>query len=543
MLEKSNPENVVELDQPNVTTIGETSISDEAPAASNPKVKGSWGRRIVTFLRASFQFLLMIAVLAGAYTLMDRMVNSREEPTKRPFREATFTVESLEAVQTAHRPSILVYGQVETARDVELRPLVNGEIIDVNDKLTAGMRIEEGELLVSIDPFNYEGAIREAKANLMQVQASVREIDARLASENDQLISAQDQLELARADLERAQSLAASGTLTNKQVDDRVLLVSQRSQSVSQRRNNIIINEAQKEQQLANIERLEWKLNEAERQLENTKLYAPFGGVVSNANAEPGRSVGSNDVLVSIYDDSQLESRFTLTNAQYGRMATDSDPLIGREVEIIWTIGTVNYKYKGEIDRIGATVAAERGGVEVVARIKPEDHAAQIRPGAFVEILVPDRAYNDAIKVPETSVYDQSHVFIIEEGQLVRKNVEILAFDGSSAIIKGTGESALKSGDKILTTRLTEATEGARVRAPGAAERRQGNGGQRQGNGERRQGGADQRQNGAQDGTRQRPEGAGQRQREEQNANGERQRPAGQSGERQRPNPNTNSEG
>lgn len=470
MLEKSNPENVVELDQPNVTQLSETPKNDEAPDSSKPHPKSSWGQRLVTFFRASFQFVLMVAVLAGAYTLMDRLVSSREEPTKRPFREATFTVETLEANQTAHRPSILVYGQVETARDVELRPLVSGEIVDINERLTAGMRVEQGELLVSIDPFNYEGAIREAKANLMQVQASVREIDARLASENDQLTSAQDQLELARADLERAQSLARSGTLTNKQVDDRVLVVSQRSQSVSQRRNNIIINEAQKEQQLANIERLEWKLNEAERQLDNTKLYAPFGGIISNANAEPGRSVGSNDVLVSIYDNSQLESRFTLTNAQYGRMATDSDPLIGREVEIIWTIGTVSYSYKGEIDRIGATVAAERGGVEVVARINPEDHAVQIRPGAFVEILVPDRAYNDAIKVPETSIYDQSHVFVVEEGKLARKDIEIFAFDGSSAIIRGTGEQPLKSGDKVLTTRLTEATEGVRVRAPGKAE-------------------------------------------------------------------------
>ncbi|MEP3198390.1 MAG: efflux RND transporter periplasmic adaptor subunit [Lentilitoribacter sp.] len=541
MLDKSNPEqgseqgpkpvteNVVELDQPNVTPISDIPKSDEAPAASPPKNKRSWGHRIMMFARAIFQFVLMIGVLAGAYTLMDRLVNSREEPTKRPFREATFTVDSMEAVQTAHRPSILVYGQVETARDVELRPLVSGEIIAVNDNLTAGMRVEKDDLLVSIDPFNYEGAIREANANLLQVQASVREIDARLASENDQLISAQDQLELARADLERAQSLAASGTLTNKQVDDRVLVVSQRSQSVSQRRNNIIINEAQKEQQLANIERLEWKLNEAERQLKNTKLYAPFSGVVSNANAEPGRSVGSNDVLVSIYDDSQLESRFTLTNAQYGRMATDSDPLIGREVEIIWTIGTVSYSYKGEIDRIGATVAAERGGVEVVARIKPEDHAAQIRPGAFVEILVPDRAYNDAIKVPETSIYDQSHVFIIEEGQLVRKDIEILAFDGSSAIIKGKDEAALNSGDKILTTRLTEATEGARVRAPGKAELRQ-SGARRQSNG------AGQRPEGA----GQRPNSAGERQA------GERQRPGGTDGSgnnRQRPNANNNSEG
>jgi hypothetical protein len=40
--------------------------------------------------------------------------------------------------------------------------------------------------------------------------------------------------------------------LTDKQVDDRRLILSQRDQAVSQRRNNILITEAQRAQQEAN---------------------------------------------------------------------------------------------------------------------------------------------------------------------------------------------------------------------------------------------------------------------------------------------------
>ena len=428
----------------------------------------------VTFFRAIFQIILMAAVLVGAYIMMERLAASREEPQKRPFRQTAYTVETLTVERTDHRPSVLVYGQVETSRNVDLRALVSGEIINVNPNLSAGARIEKGELLVEIDRFSYEGAIIEAKANLTQVSGAIREIDARLASESEQLTSAEEQLELASADLTRAQSLVRSGTLTKKQADDRTLIVSQRKQSVNQRRNNILIAEAQKEQQMANSERLNWKLREAERRLENTKLFAPFSGIISASNAEPGRSVGTNDVLASIYDDAALEVRFTLTNAQYGRMALDSDPLIGRLVDINWTIGSIAYAYQGKIDRIGATVVADRGGVEVVAVVDPADHAVQIRPGAFVEINVPDRLYKDAIKVPETAIYDQSHVFVAEKGQLAQRDIEILAFDGDSAIITSSPDASnldasnlIANGDLLLITRLTEAAEGVRVKQPG----------------------------------------------------------------------------
>lgn len=423
---------------------------------------------LVIAFRAIVQLILMGAVLIGSYMAMDRLVSSREEPGKRAFNRQAVTVETQKVTIQDRRPTVLVYGQVETAANIDMRPLVSGEIINVNPNLSAGVRINKGDLLVEIDRFNYEGAVLEAKANLAQVEGAIREIDARLASETDQLQSSNEQLDLARADLARAQSLSQSGTLTKKQVDDRMLIVSQREQSVGQRRNNIIIAEAQREQQVANTDRLKWKLREADRKLENTKLFAPFGGIISNSNAEIGRSVSGSDVIATIYDDKSLEARFTLTNAQYGRMAIDSDQLIGRKVTIDWTIGETKYEYAGTINRIGATVAADRGGVEVVAVIDPADHAAQLRPGAFVEITVPDKLYSASISVPETSIYDQSHIFVVVDGKLSRRDVDILAFDGSNAIVSSKADGTqINDGDQLLITRLTEANDGIPVQAPG----------------------------------------------------------------------------
>ncbi|WP_422372566.1 efflux RND transporter periplasmic adaptor subunit [Hoeflea sp.] len=419
-------------------------------------------RRRVGFLRPVAQVALMALVLAGGWAGMQYLASSRVDPVRKPFTPLVYAVETAEAVLSDNTPVIRLYGQVDAGRSVELRAAASGEVSEIHPDLVAGRRVKAGTVLLRVDPFVYEGAVVEARANLASTRAAIAEIDARLASEREQLDSAQTQLELARADLERALSLADTGTLTDKQVDDRRLILSQREQAVSQRRNNILITEAQRAQQDANASRLEWKLREAERKLEDTAVITPFDGVISDESIETGRSVSANEVVASIYDDTALEARFTLTNAQYGRMATDSDPLVGREVEVSWSVGGREYVWPAAIDRIGARVAAERGGVEVFATILAADNPVQLRPGAFVALTVPDRVWRDTFRLPETAIRSSDHVFVVVDGRLERRAVRLIAWDGEDAIVEGD----LANGDEVLATRLTEATEGVRVRKP-----------------------------------------------------------------------------
>lgn len=413
--------------------------------------------------RGVLQAVLMLVVLGGSYAVMEAMVSSRPSRAPRVFEPTVYTVETVAVAHTANQPMIHVYGQIETARSVDLRALVSGEVVEMLPGLAAGRRVAKGDVLVRVDPFAYEGALVEAKANLAAVKAAIAEIDARLIAEREQLAGADDQLTLARTDLERATSLADTGTLTSKQVEDRKLILSQREQAVSLRRNNILVAEAQRAQQQANADRLEWKLREAARNLADTALTAPFDGIISEETAGLGRSVSTNDVVASLYDDKALEAHFALTTAQYGRMATDSDPLVGRPIQIVWTVGGADYRYRGTVDRIGAKVTAERGGVDVYASIETADYAVQLRPGAFVALNVPDRTWPDTVRLPETALHDLDHVFTVADGKLVRSPVDVVAYDGEDVIVR----TSLDEGARVMVTRLTEATEGLSVRAPG----------------------------------------------------------------------------
>lgn len=418
---------------------------------------GNGGSRLV---RAGAQALVMLFVLAIGFAGMSWLISNSDDPPKRPAFKTVYTVASTKAEAGNYQPNMLVYGSVVAARSVDLRSLASGEIISISPDLQSGALIEKGKPLLEIDRFSFEGALSEAVANLDESRARIQENQARIDIESSRIGSLREQLVLARNDLDRIKSLKQRGTATDKQVEDRELIVSQRSQALEQSELNLVAEKARLEQQKAVSKRLEWRVQQAERNLKDTVLVAPFTGVVSTNNAEIGRMVGANDLVVSMYDASRLDVRFTLTDQRFGRIQSDDTGVIGRQVEVIWVVGGREYRFPAMIERIGAQIASDRGGVEVIARLEGEVAASPLRPGAFVEVIVPDKEFKDHFRLPETSLYDGDLVYAIIDGKLLARKIKVAALDGDAVIVSGD----LKDGEEVLVTRISEISEDLQVR-------------------------------------------------------------------------------
>ncbi len=427
----------------------------------NP-VRNVWyyvGRSLLAIVQAA----LMVAVLAGAYVIADRMIAGKPEPRKRQPFKTVYTVETVDAVLKDHQPSFTSYGQTVAARNVDLRALVSGEIVSISPKLRVGERINQGEPLVEINNFEYRGALSEAKANLKEAQARLAETQAQIALEKGRLEGTREQLEFAQADVVRAETLLKRRSTTQQQLEARKLIVSQRKQALAQNQDTVKVQEAREGQMQASMDRLQWRVEQAQRNLNSTTLVAPFSGVVRVASAEIGRVVTANDVVVSLYEADTLEVRFTLNDSQYGRLQTDRDGLIGRKVDVVWVVGGREWIYPATIERLGAEITSNRGGVEVFARVGETDNAVAIRPGAFVEVRVPDVVFANSVSVPDTAIYGTDTVYVEVDGKLVEKTVKIAAFEGERVIVA----SGLESGEKVLITRISEVSEGLAVRREG----------------------------------------------------------------------------
>ena len=414
-------------------------------------------RPVLTAARFLAKLVLPAVMLAGAYFAYSNLVATKPEVARRPAQERVWPVTVTPATFNDYRPEIVAYGTLTAGREVLLRALVAGQVVAVGDAMKDGAQVAADEVLLEIDRFDYESAVAEARANLDEAAARRDETEARIALEEAVLATLRRQLEIAERDLERAAELVARGTVSERTVEERELTVSQRRQQIVQGESNVRIQEARLAQELAAIERLGVALARAERDLADTTLRAPFAGIVSDPSAEIGRMLGANDQVATIIADGEIEARFTLTDAQYGRLLEDADSLVGRPVSVVWQTGTTERAFPATIRRVAPEIVAARGGVDVFAVLEPGVQA--LRPGAFVEIRLADRQFDDVLRIPETALYGVDVIYVVVDGRLQQRQVEVVGQSGSNLLVRGD----IEEGARILTSRITEVGAGLRV--------------------------------------------------------------------------------
>jgi len=83
-----------------------------------------------------------------------------------------------------------------------------------------------------------------------------------------------------------------------------------------------------------------------------------------------------------------------------------------------------------------------------------------LRPGAFVEVRVPDIEYEDVVRLPQTALYNSDHVFVIEEDRLARRDVQPVGAADGHVLVRGN----LRDGEQVAATRLARPGDGIKVR-------------------------------------------------------------------------------
>jgi RND family efflux transporter MFP subunit len=364
-------------------------------------------------------FLILGVTVAVVFILI--ATRPRLVPVEQP--ERVWAVNAVTAHYDLVQPQLNLFGEVVAGRRSELRPLVSGLIIEIGANFRDGGIVKQGELLVQIDPFDYETALAEQRSIL-------KEARARLA--------------MLGRDLKRAKELFEDKTVAEQFLENAELEVIQQEAIVEQREIN---------------------LSQAQRDLTETRLLAPYDGVLNNVSANLGNQVSGfgNDKVADLIDTSRLEVRFSLSNSPYGRLLESGESVIGRPVRVWWRVGGRSLDYDARIERVGAEIISTTGGVEVFAVI--EDHGKQtnLRPGAFVEVNLADKEYKNVLQAPESAIYGEDIVYVINDGRLAERRIQVLGYNGTDVLFRSAGDPLIVDGELIVTTELREAGAGAKV--------------------------------------------------------------------------------
>ena len=351
----------------------------------------------------------IVLLLVGTFFIISLLRATKDEPVMLVIEEKSWPVSVIEAQYDDVNPTLALFGEVITSRRSELRALVGGQVIEVGENFKEGAVVKKGELLLKIDDFEYRNSVIEETAKL----------------------------EVMNRDFERADELFKQGSISE------------------QFRDNALLEKTQQE----------LVLSESEKDLRDTELFAPFDGVINDVQATLGKQVSTfNDKIGEIIDIKNMEVRFSISKAQYGRLLEDESAIVGRAIVMKWTVGQRDLIFDAYISRVGAEITSNTGGVNIFANIELDnDQETPLRPGAFVRLRMPDKTYKSVISIPETAVYEDEYIYIIKDQRLKKAVIVISGYDQSNVLIQPAEQLMIQNGDLIVTNQLREAGEGVKV--------------------------------------------------------------------------------
>jgi membrane fusion protein (multidrug efflux system) len=175
-------------------------------------------------------------------------------------------------------------------------------------------RVKAGDLLVQIDPADYEAQVAQAEAGVAGAQAALDNLDnqvelqyATIAQGEAQQVSALAQEVEARQEQERQQSLTQTESGTRQKLEQATAGYARAQADVrasraviAAQRHQLEVLSGTKKQRTADLQGAKATLAAARLKLGYTKIVAPFDGVVGERQVQPGDYVNIGSNLINV---------------------------------------------------------------------------------------------------------------------------------------------------------------------------------------------------------------------------------------------------
>ncbi|BCX49590.1 RND family efflux transporter, MFP subunit [Haloferula helveola] len=361
----------------------------------------------------SFVVALLI-VLAGAGIMIFFVVNKvKVDPEAREDSDPTVAVSPVEVVD--HEVKLKTQGVVISRQEVVLSSEVGGKVVFVSPELVEGGKVVKGEVLARVDDANYLAAVEAAKAAVA---------DAELMLEQEEAKKMQAQRDWEKLGQGKAPPL--------------------------------VRREPQIRSAKARVASAESELARAERDLKRTTIVAPFDGRVRRADIEIGALVSPGSRVAEIFADQNLEVRLPFPLRDFGFLQDGVRP----EFELTATIGAETRSWPAVLDRIEGEVERATLSGYGIAKVLPAEGTGDYPPvGLFVDAVVPAGTLENVVEVPREVVRGRDDVWVVNDGELWKRQPEVLRSEREFLITRG----GFEPGDQLVRTRLEAPLDGMKV--------------------------------------------------------------------------------
>lgn len=288
-----------------------------------------------------------------------------------------------------------------------------------------------------------------------------------IEAETQVTVHAESTGRIVRLEVEEGDEVEAGQLLARIKYDAQAAMLDRASTSLDKAETDLATVESLYERKVASKEELDaaklaykqalLDVQDRRRDIRNTKVLAPFSGVVTERFASTGAFVTSGSQLLTITDFSTLVARVYIPEKQLDRIAEGQPAVIvGKAAR--------GRKGTGVVKRVAPVVDATTGTVKLTIGL-PEDMVGGERgflPGMYAEVtLTTEQRERATLLVKEAIIRDEDepYVFVLEGDRVKRKPVELgLEDDKNAEVLSGVsvgeevviaGHAGLKDGGLI----------------------------------------------------------------------------------------------
>ncbi len=380
--------------------------------------------------RRLFHFAIAIVVIAVGAIGMRALTASKPQLKKRKGSAPVPMVRTIKIQTGPQAIHVQGEGTVRPLREISLVPQVGGKVLYVSPGLVNGGEFSKGNVLVRIDPADYQLAVTLA-------EAKVKDAESLLELAKEEAAAAQEEWSL----------LHAGGSKVDRKPPP---LVAKEPQLAAAR---------------AKLEAAQADLDKSLLNLERTELEAPFDGRVSQESVDTGQYVSPGQALATLYSTGAAEiilpmedesavwfniPGFTPGNSR-GSLAVVRARIAGRERT--WT---------GKVVRTEGKLDERTRMINVVVRVEnPYKKRPPLVVGLFVTVEIKGSILPKAAIIPRSALHQDNMVWIVDEdGRLRFRKVDVARVQGDRALVR----AGLEDGEKLIITPLKAATDGMTVR-------------------------------------------------------------------------------
>ena len=372
--------------------------------------------------------IVCLAILAASAAAI--VVINRTEPTAKQIetkRKSAALVDTVTVVRGTFSPRLVVLGTVQPARDIVLSPRVRGQVIELSPEFVPGGMVLEGNLLMQIDPADFENAVSIRNSELLQAKASL-EIE------------------------EGRQSLAKK---------ELALL----GESIDETNRALVLRKPQLASIESEVSAAEAAVERAKLDLERTRIVAPFDAQVLSRSANIGSQVGPGDELGRLVG---LEEYWVMAAVPVRSLRWVQFPKSGRpgsEVTLrdadAWG---PDAKRQARVARMIGTLDTQSRLARVLITVSdPLGQSSDAPPlilDTLIEAQIEGKPIENVMRLRREYVHDRDTVWVMTGGLLEIRQTEVVFQDAEYAYIR----EGIESGDEIVTTTLATVANGVSLR-------------------------------------------------------------------------------